>query len=73
MASLEERVTKIETEHEHLATKADVADLRGEVREATASLRAEIAKSHVSMLRWMIGLGVAHAGIVVGVIIAVAG
>ena len=30
-------------------------------------------KAEVAMVRWMVGLGAAHAGIVVGVVIAVAG
>ena len=70
--TIEERVASLEGAYGHLATKADLAEFRGDVREALADLRTEIAKSQVSMLRWMVGLGVAHAGIVVGVIIAVA-
>ena len=64
--STEERLAHLEGAYAHLATKADVADLRGE-------LKAEIVKAQLSMVRWMVGLGIAHAGIVVGVIVAVAG
>ena len=33
MASIDERVARIEGGYEHLATKADIAELRSEVRD----------------------------------------
>ena len=41
MASIDERVARIEGGYEHLATKADIAELRSEVRT----------------MKWMLGLG----------------
>ena len=41
MASIDERVARIEGGYEHLATKADIAELRSEVRA----------------MKWMLGLG----------------
>lgn len=41
MTSIDERVARIEGGYEHLATKADLAELRSEVRS----------------LKWMLGLG----------------
>ena len=46
MASLEERVSRLEASQEHLATKADVAEVK-----------AEIAKSKVETIKWMFGIG----------------
>ena len=46
MASLEERVSRLEGGQEHLATKADVAEVK-----------AEIAKSKVETIKWMFGIG----------------
>ncbi len=50
MASLEERVSRLEGGQEHLATKADLA-------EAKAELKADIAKSKVETIKWVVGIG----------------
>ena len=63
MATLEERVSRLEGGYEHLATKADVADVRTEI----ANVRVEIAKAQASTIRWMIGTMGVFAGIVVAV------
>ena len=55
MASVEERVSKMEGAYEHLATKADLAECRGEVWESLASVRAEIAQAQSSTVRWVLG------------------
>ncbi len=64
-ATLEERVSSLEGGFEHLATKADVAELRGDFHALESRLR-----------RWMVGaiLGsVAAAAAVAGVIVALVG
>ena len=43
-ATTEERLVRLETGYEHLATKADVADLRAEMQTSIANLMAEIQK-----------------------------
>ena len=45
MASIEERVSRLEGGYDHLATKADIADVK-----------TEIGKSEAATIRWMIGL-----------------
>ena len=49
MASLEERVSYLEGANSTLATKADVAELKAEVK-------ADIAKLESSIIKWMVGL-----------------
>ena len=49
MATIEQRVSHLEGGFEHLATKADVAELKAE-------LKAEIAQSESRVIKWMIGL-----------------
>ena len=49
MASLEERVSRLEGAGEHMATKADVAD-------AKAELKADIARSKVDTIKWVFGI-----------------
>ena len=55
--STEERVSRIEGEQRHLATKADVAELRGEViaeiAKSEARTSARIAKIHAESLAEM--------------------
>ena len=48
-ASIEQRVSRIEGDYEHLTTKADLADLRTE-------LKADMAATKVELIKWMAGL-----------------
>ena len=52
MASLEERVSRLEGGQEHLATKADLA-------ETKAELKSDIAQSKVETIKWVVGIGIA--------------
>ena len=56
MMAMEERLSRLEGAYEHLATKADVAELKGE-------LTAAMAQMEVRLVRWMIGIIVAAAGV----------
>ncbi len=49
MTTLEERVSRLEGGYEHLATKADLADLKSEIK-------SDIAQLESRLLRWMIGM-----------------
>ncbi len=59
MTSLEERVSRLEGGAEHLATKADVAEVKGEIAATKAEVKGEIA----SLRSWIAG-GLAVLGIV---------
>ena len=73
MASTEERVSRIEGIIPHLATREDIADLRGDMYGETGGLRSEIAELRGEMrelhgemraMRWtMGGIGVALAAL----------
>ena len=55
MATVEERVSRMEGASQYWASKEDISDLRGEVRELYGELRA---------LRWLMsGIGVALAAL----------
>ena len=45
MPTLEDRVTRLETAYQYLATKADVAELK-----------ADMERLHSSTIKWMVGL-----------------
>ncbi len=49
MTSIEERVSRLEGGYEHLATKADVAGLKSEIK-------SDIARLESRLLRWMVGM-----------------
>ena len=52
MATAEERLSRLEGGYEHLATKADVADLSGELKSIVYQIEARL-------IRWMVGVLVA--------------
>ena len=51
--STEERVSRIEGEQRHLATKADVAEVLAEIAKSEARTSARIAKIHAESLAEM--------------------
>ena len=62
--SNEERIARLEGGYEHLATKADIADVRAEVADTRADLKSDIATSQtdtnrrIDRLFWaVIGIG----------------
>jgi hypothetical protein len=46
----------------HLATKADLADVRTELAELRGDLRGEIAAAKFDTIRWVIGGGIVQIG-----------
>lgn len=65
-----ERIVNLEGQIAHLASKADIAALRAELKSDIEAVRAE-----VSAIRWIIGLAIPAAiaitGIVVGIVVQV--
>ena len=58
---MEERLSRVEGAYEHLATKADLADLRTE-------LLVEIAKMEARLTRWTVGTIIVGMGVAVAVL-----
>ncbi len=54
MMAMEARASRLEGPYEHLATKADLAELKGE-------LMAAMGQMEVRLVRWTIGIIVAAA------------
>jgi hypothetical protein len=72
-ADVNTRLTRLETSHEHLATKEDIANLRTDManlRTEMADLRTEMAKEMANMkadlIRWMVGSVIAGLTAAVG-------
>ena len=63
MTTVEQRLTRLEAVYEHLATKADIADLRAELKAdigrgetRTANLQAEMHRMNATLIRWQVSL-----------------
>ncbi len=63
MMAMEERVSRLEGAYEHLATKADLAELKGELMAAMGQMEARIAQMETRFVRWTIGIIVAASGL----------
>jgi hypothetical protein len=55
----------------HLATKADLADMRTELAELRGDLRGEIASAKFDTIKWVVGVGVVQVGSLIGVAYAI--
>ena len=63
------RVTRIEEQLKHVATREDLANLRADISKDMANLRADILSSKTSILMWLVGTiiaAVAAIGAIVG-------
>jgi F0F1-type ATP synthase membrane subunit b/b' len=98
MTTVESRLSRLEGVYEHLATKADIAELRAEMQSAygelraemqsanaelraemqsaygelraemqsaNAELRAEMQEMKVTLIKWVVGVQISVAGIMV--------
>ena len=70
-----QRIAALESERKHMATKADIGDLRTDMerlRTDFVAFQAEV-KAELKTMRWFISLGVpasiAVTGIIVGIIV----
>ena len=50
-----ERIARLEGTYEHLATKADISDLKVDIERVRSELRG---------MKWIIGIGIAVAGVI---------
>ena len=74
MATTEERVSYLEGRMESLATKEDLAELKGELLTGMAELKGEImahvARAEARTTRWTVGVMIAAVGVISAVAIA---
>ena len=71
MAS-EERLSHLEGAYEHLATKADLQELRVEMSELRAEmegLRAYVESAIAKQTRWFAGILIVQTGVITGLIV----
>lgn len=60
---LEDRIARLEGAYDHLATKADLADLRTELHDSLADLRIEMARMETRLLLRLGGMMVAAVAV----------
>ena len=56
MTTLEERVSHLEGAYEHLATKADVAEAKAELKADISEVKAALYQMESRLIRWMVGM-----------------
>jgi hypothetical protein len=74
MATVEERLSRLEGVYEHLSTRADIEALRGDMmtlrgdfERAIEALRGDIVRAEARMLRWTMGTIIAAAAVFIGI------
>lgn len=60
-----ERIARLEAIIPTLATKADLQELRGDMRSQMQELRADFFKSQHEMLKWFLGVSIALSAVLV--------
>ena len=61
--SIEERLVRLETGQEHLATKADIARL--ESRQEQMATKEDLAQLETRLVKWIVGAMIAGAGVAI--------
>ena len=65
MTTTEERLSRIEGGYEHLATKADLANLRADFKTDLGNIKSELTHQITIQTRWLVGGIIAMMGVVV--------
>lgn len=60
-----ERIARIEAIIPTLATKADLQELRGDMKSQMQELRADFHKSQHEMMKWFLGVAIALGAVLV--------
>ena len=76
MTTSEERLSRLEGVYEHLATKADLAEVKADVAEVKAEMahvatKADLALQETRLIKWMIGTVVTGMAAAAAVAVAV--
>ncbi len=64
---MENRVVRLETIIENVATKEDIANLRTELKGDIGNLRTEMVKIEGRMFQWGVGLVLSNIGIAIAI------
>jgi hypothetical protein len=56
-------LSHLEGAYQHVATKADLAEVRAKLESDIVGLETSIARSEVQLVRWMVGIVVASAAV----------
>ena len=67
----EERLARVEAEIGHRATKEEVVQDRGALRAVKEELERKIAESETRLIKWLIGVALAAAGVGASIAIVV--
>ena len=68
MATVEQRVSKLEGAYEHLATKADLSDLKTELKVGLTNLKADLRGDLIKLIMGLAGLLILSMGVMTTII-----
>lgn len=69
MATIQERVSKLEGAREHTASKTDVSDVKDELKTFVSELKAEMRAMELRITLWLGGLMIGIAGVMTAIIV----
>jgi hypothetical protein len=58
--------TEVAAHHEHLATKEDLLNVKGELALKIEQVRREIVEARADLIKWIVGMVIGQAVIVLG-------
>ena len=68
MATVDQRVSKLEGAYEHLATKADLSDLKTELKVGLTNLKADLRGDLIKLIMGLAGLLILSMGVITTII-----
>ena len=68
MATVDQRVSKLEGAYEHLATKADLSDLKAELKVGLTDLKADLRGDLIKLIMGLAGLLILSMGVITTII-----
>jgi len=70
MATIQERVSRLEGAQEHTESKTDVSDVKDELKTFVSELKAEMRAMELRITLWLGGLMIGIAGVMTAIIVA---
>lgn len=69
MATIQERVSRLEGAQGHTASKTDVSDVKDELKTFVSELKAEMRAMGLRITLWLGGLMIGIAGVMTAIIV----
>lgn len=67
MTGIEQRVTRIEAQMEHVARREDIQTLRADINEKFSEINKSFGDARASLIMWSVSAIIATGGLVLGI------